>query len=72
MTDTEEAAQDELFETVAGLKGMRFKLLGVCATLPESAPAREVIECVLADAIVPAIRDLRTAAEQLSEDDRDV
>lgn len=69
MTADEEAAQAELFEIVAGLKGARFKLLGICSTLPESSPAREVAECILADAIAPAIRDLLSAAERMEEEE---
>lgn len=65
--DVEQAAQDELFEAVANLKSLRFRLLGVGSTLPESASARQVVECVVADAILPAIRDLTAAAEQLAE-----
>lgn len=67
MRETEQEVQEELYETAAWLKGLRFRLLGTASLLPESAPAREVIECVIADAILPAIRDLTTAAEQLAE-----
>ena len=67
MSETESEAQDEFFEVAARLKEIRFRLLGVVSLLPESAPARQVAECVVADAILPAIRDLTTAAEQLAE-----
>lgn len=69
MKDVEQAAQDELFEVVANLKGLRFRLLGVGSTLAPSKAGREVVECVLVDAIEPAIRDLTTAAELLAERD---
>jgi hypothetical protein len=67
VTEFEREAQDELYEAAAWLKGLRFRLLGVVSTLPESASARQVAECVVADAILPAIRDLTAAAEQLAE-----
>lgn len=67
VSETQREVQDELYELAAWLKGIRFRLLGLVATLPESSPCREVIECVIADAILPAIRDLTAAAEQLAE-----
>lgn len=67
--DVEQAAQDELFEAVANLKSLRFRLLGVGSTLPSSTAGREIVECVLVDSLEPAIRDLTTAAELLAERD---
>lgn len=69
MKDVEQAAQDELFEAVANLKSLRFRLLGVGSTLLSARVGREIVECVLVDAIEPAIRDLTTAAELLAEQD---
>ncbi|MFL6294159.1 MAG: hypothetical protein ACJ759_24960 [Thermoanaerobaculia bacterium] len=69
MKDDVQDAQNELFEAVANLKTFRFRLLGVASTLPSSTAWREIIECVLADAVEPAIRDLTTAAELLAERD---
>lgn len=75
----EAAAQAELWEVATALEAIRFRLLGVKATLPESPyetamlegeevmdislEVRSIIECVLADCIEPAIRDLRDASE---------
>lgn len=59
----------ELFETVAGLKSMRFRLLGVGLTIARSSPASPVLESVLEDCIEPAIRDLTAAAERLEDED---
>ena len=71
MTDMEQEAQNEMFEIKAQLSGIRFKLLGLCSTFPPSAAWREIIECVLADAIEPAIRDLTTAAELFADRDEE-
>lgn len=71
MNDNEQDAQNELFEAVANLKTFRFRLLGVASTLPSATAWRKTIECVLMDAVEPAIRDLTTAAEQLAERDED-
>lgn len=67
MSETERDVQNELYEVAARLKEIRFQLLGAASILPESSPARQVAECVIADAILPAIRDLTAAAEQLAE-----
>jgi hypothetical protein len=64
-----EDARNELFEAVANLKSFRFRLLGVASTLPAETAWKEIIECVLMDAVEPAIRDLTTAAELLAERD---
>jgi hypothetical protein len=69
--DDEQDAQNELFEAVANLKTFRFRLLGVASILPSSTAWREIIECVLMDAVEPAIRDLTTAAELLAERDEE-
>lgn len=71
MKDDVQDAQNELFEAVANLKTFRFRLLGVASTLPSSTAWREIIECVLLDAIEPAIRDLTTAAELLPQRDEE-
>lgn len=53
-------------------EALRYRLLGLRASLPASADEEEaggaadlraVIDCVLADSINPAIRDLRKAAD---------
>jgi len=69
--DGAEDARNELFEAVANLKTFRFRLLGVASTLPATTAWKEIIECVLMDAVEPAIRDLTTAAELLAEWDED-
>lgn len=76
---TDEEAQEQLRAIAADLEAIRFRLLGVRASLPVPAaePAmlvgeldmdcstemRAVIECVLNDFIGSAIRDLRAAAD---------
>ncbi|HET9227373.1 MAG TPA: hypothetical protein VFR31_11950 [Thermoanaerobaculia bacterium] len=67
--DIEEEAQNELFEVVAQLRGIRFRLLGIGSLFPPEADCKEIIECVLADAVAPAIRDLTRAAELLADRD---
>ena len=72
MTDVE--AQAEIRKIVRALKPLKFRLLGVAASLPPSPaetsplpdvePAglgthlRAVVECVVNDSLDPAIRDL--------------
>jgi chloramphenicol 3-O-phosphotransferase len=80
MADVEAAAREQLAEIVRDLEAMRFRLLGVQASLP-AAPGelvrqldveemdaateiRTVIQCVLDDHIEPTVRDLRKAASQ--------
>jgi hypothetical protein len=83
MTDAETAAQAALHQIVQDLEQIRFRLLGVHATLPlpiqeiamlvgeeemdVSLEVRTVIECVINDCIGSAIRDLRSAAEYRPE-----
>jgi hypothetical protein len=73
-----EAAQTQLRRIVKELEAIRYRLLGVHATLPaplEEAPLadeaeepglapalRSAIECALADRLEPAIRALHAAA----------
>jgi hypothetical protein len=80
---TEEEAQGQLRAIAADLEAIRFRLLGVRASLPVPAtePAmlvgelemdvstevRSVIECVVNDFINSAIRDLRTAADYVGD-----
>ena len=59
----------ELFEAVAGLKSLRYRLLGVGVTVSRSCPATPVLARVLEDCIEPAIRDLTAAAERLADED---
>jgi hypothetical protein len=73
MTDVE-AAQAEIREILRALKSLKFRLLGVAASLPPSpaetsphldvepadlrAEIRSVAECVVRDSFEPAVRDL--------------
>ncbi len=72
-----EAAQTQLRRIVKELEAIRYRLLGVHATLPAppqdtlladeeepgvAAALRSVIECALADRLEPAIRALHAAA----------
>ena len=77
MTDVE-AARAEIREILRALKPLKFRLLGVAASLPpslaETAPLldvepadlsteiRSVVECVVNDSLDPAIRDLDEVA----------
>ncbi|HEX9940661.1 MAG TPA: hypothetical protein VGG03_01495 [Thermoanaerobaculia bacterium] len=78
MSEAEAAAREQLRGITAELEAIRFRLLGVQASLPES-PAehvhfleeepmdtrteiRAVIGCVLEDRLTPAIQDLREIA----------
>jgi hypothetical protein len=74
-----EAAQGEIRAAVRDLRSIRLRLLGLVSTLPPSPaetspllevePAdpktelRAVVECVVNDSLVPAIRDLESVAE---------
>jgi hypothetical protein len=73
-----EAAQTQLRRIVKELEAIRYRLLGVHATLPAppqdalladeeepgvAAALRSAIECALADRLEPAIRALHAAAE---------
>jgi hypothetical protein len=78
MTEAEAAAQAELRRIVEELDAIRSRLTDVHARLPvppaetavhwgeeeadAAAQIRSVIECVLADSLRPAIRDLAAAA----------
>jgi hypothetical protein len=78
MTETETATQAELQQTVEQLDAIRTRLEEIHARLPVppdesvmlegekeldfSTEVRSVIECVLADNLGPAIRDLAAAA----------
>jgi hypothetical protein len=71
-----EAAQTQLRRIVKELEAIRYRLLGVHATLPApsrdledeegdagvAAAVRSAIECALADRLEPAIRALQAAA----------
>ncbi|HSK79790.1 MAG TPA: hypothetical protein VLQ45_25270 [Thermoanaerobaculia bacterium] len=74
-TISEKAAQEEIRDVVRDLEALRFRLVGVRASLP--APAAEgeeerdaavdlraLLDCVLADSIGPALRDLRKLADE--------
>ena len=81
-SDAEAAAREQLRRIAAELEGMRFRLLGVHASL--AAPSREglllagsrhaetsaeivsAVECVLIDRIGPALRSLREMFEEES------
>lgn len=81
--ETEDAARAQLREIAAALETLRFRLLGVQASLPpsslEETPAletdemdapteiRTTIGCVLEDRIGPAIRALQEASAGLPE-----
>lgn len=76
-SDLETAIREELEKVAADMKSLRFRLRGAHATLPVSpreevmllgeeepdfaTEARSIIECVLHDAIEPAIEDLINA-----------
>lgn len=78
-TESETQAKEQLREIVAELEAIRFRLLGIQASLPDSpaerfpplegdemdpwSEIRAIIGCVLDDSIRPAIRDLRNMAE---------
>ena len=76
MTDAETTAEAQLREIADALEAIRFRLLGVQASLPASSlerdPLREedemdtateiraAVGCVLEDRIEPALQELRT------------
>lgn len=69
-TITEKAAQEEIHDLIRSLEALRFRLVGLRASLPAppdkeetdgATDLRTVIDCVLADSLGPAIRDLRKA-----------
>lgn len=61
-------AEQQVARVTDHLESVRWQLLGIALSLPESpageadaeAELRRVIECVLADRIQPALEDLRT------------
>jgi hypothetical protein len=77
-SEPETEAKEQLREIVAELEAIRFRLLGIQASLPDSpaerfppleqedmdpwSEIRSIIGCVLNDSIRPAIRDLRNMA----------
>ncbi len=79
MTQEEAEAQAELRRVVEELKGIRARLRAIAGGLPVSpeelsmpigeedpdvsTEVRSIIECVLADQIGPAVRDLGSAVE---------
>ena len=75
-TISEKAAREEIRDVVRDLEALRFRLLGVRASLPDPAEEEEdeerdaavdlraVLDCVLADSIGPALRDLRRLADE--------
>ncbi|HSN86011.1 MAG TPA: hypothetical protein VL025_04595 [Thermoanaerobaculia bacterium] len=74
-TISEKAAQEEIRDVVRDLESLRSRLLGVRASLPAPAADEEeerdaavdlraVLDCVLADSIGPALRDLRKLVDE--------
>lgn len=86
MTDVE-VAQAEIREIVRALRTLKFRLLGVAASLPPSPaeispladvePAdlrtgiRSAVECVVNDSLSPAIRDLDEVAGRGDEPEKE-
>lgn len=71
-TVTERIVREEIRDVIRELEALRFRLLGVHASLPTSEARREedavvdvrsVLECVLEDSLRPALRDLRELAD---------
>ncbi|HSK75317.1 MAG TPA: hypothetical protein VLQ45_02580 [Thermoanaerobaculia bacterium] len=65
-TGPEAAAREQIPAITAELEAIRFRLLGAHASLSPEGPGagmRAAIECILADAIEPALRDLRAAVD---------
>ena len=74
-TISEKAAQEEIRDVVRDLEALRFRLVGVRASLP-APPAegeeerdaavdlRALLDCVLVDSIGPALRDLRKLVDE--------
>lgn len=67
-TITEKDVREEIRDVARDLEALRFRLLGVRASLPAPRAAREedavadvrsILECVLEDSLRPALRDLR-------------
>ncbi len=86
-SEPETEAKEQLREIVAELEAIRFRLLGIQSSLPDSpverfpplegaemepgSEIRAVIGCVLDDSIRPAIRDLRNMAEPPSSENKE-
>ena len=84
MAELETAAQAEVAEVARELTALRYRLLGVVASLgpkqegaaetdddPDVATeVRSVVECVLQDSIRPAITDLLAASQYSPEGER--
>ena len=84
MNDAETPAETQLREIADALEAIRFRLLGVQASLPASSlehdPLREedemdtateiraVVGCVLEDRIEPALQELRTVGAKTREE----
>ncbi|HEX4498061.1 MAG TPA: hypothetical protein VIE43_20460 [Thermoanaerobaculia bacterium] len=80
MTDPETAAETQLRDIADALEALRFRLLGVQASLPPSSLERDplqeedemdtateiraVVGCVLEDRIEPALQELRRTIER--------
>lgn len=73
-TITEKDVREEIRDVVRDLEALRFRLLGVRASLPVPRAAREedavvdvrsLLECVLEDSLRPALRDLRKLVDDL-------
>lgn len=71
-TITEKSVREEIRDVARDLEALRFRLLGVRASLPAPAERKEedavadvraVLECVLEDSLGPALRDLRKLAD---------
>lgn len=75
-TDAKAAVPEQLQMIATDLEGVWFRLLGMQASLPppqegdleeDAVPdLRDVIHCVIADSIVPAIHDLKAAVADLA------
>jgi hypothetical protein len=74
-TISEKAAQEEIRDVVRDLEALRFRLVGVRASLPApeseeegegdaAVDLRAVLDCVLADSIGPALQDLRKLVDE--------
>jgi hypothetical protein len=64
---TRAEAEPQVARAADQLESVRWQLLGIALSLPESpageADLRRVLECVLADRVLPALEDLRTVLE---------
>jgi hypothetical protein len=85
LTETQQTAREQLRTIAGELEAIRFRLLGVRSSLSVpaeeevmllgerdmdfSTEVRTVIECVVHDWIEAAVRDLRSAAEYVVEEE---